>query len=211
MATQPAPRPDELSRFFPDGRSDRPLVSGTVARGHLRTDGHLFQGTGGSEFAAATNAAGWVAAANNPLAAVAIANQQYTQNANDVDTFPFPVTRAVLEHGQNRFMIYCVVCHDTLGTGHGIVVERGYTEPPSYHIDRLRKAPVGHFFKVISDGYGSMPMYRRQIPPRDRWAIAAYIRALQLSQHCAVDDLGGAMKAEWEAAKQKQAGGGQAP
>ncbi len=99
-----------------------------------------------------------------------------------IETFPFPVTLDVVKHGQNRFMIYCVVCHDALGTGHGKIVERGYTRPPSYHIDRLRQAPVGHFFEVISKGYGSMPSYGSQVPPLDRWAIIAYIRALQTSQ-----------------------------
>jgi mono/diheme cytochrome c family protein len=80
-------------------------------------------------------------------------------------------------------MIYCVVCHDPLGTGHGTIVQRGYTPPPSYHIERLRTAPVGHLFAVISEGYGSMPSYADQIPTRDRWAIVAYLRALQASQH----------------------------
>ena len=105
-----------------------------------------------------------------------------------VDTFPFPVTREVLEHGRERYMIYCVVCHDPLGTGRGKIVERGYTQPPSYHIERLRNVAVGHFFEVITNGYGSMPDYKQQVPPRDRWAIAAYIRALQLSQHFPVND-----------------------
>ena len=117
-------------------------------------------------------------------------------NCNDVDEFPFPATRAVLEQGRNRFMIYCVVCHDPLGTGRGKIVERGYTQPPSYHIERLRTVPVGHFFDVITNGYGSMPDYKQQIPPRDRWAIAAYIRALQLSQPCPVGDVPADLVAE---------------
>ncbi len=86
-------------------------------------------------------------------------------------------------------MIYCIVCHDARGTGRGKIVERGYTQPPSYHIERLRTVAVGHFFDVITNGYGSMPDYKQQIPPRDRWAIAAYIRALQLSQHFPKDQL----------------------
>ena len=80
-------------------------------------------------------------------------------------------------------MIYCVVCHDPLGTGKGKIVERGYTAPPSLHIERLRTVPPGYLFAVISDGYGSMPSYSAQIPVRDRWAIAGYLRALQASQH----------------------------
>ncbi len=105
-----------------------------------------------------------------------------------VEEFPIAITRETVQHGFDRFMIYCVVCHDALGTGHGKIVERGYTRPPSYHIERLRNAPVGHFFRVISNGYGSMPSYAAQISPRDRWAITAYIRALQLSQHCPAAD-----------------------
>jgi len=102
----------------------------------------------------------------------------------------------VLQHGQHRYMIYCVVCHDPLGTGHGKIVERGYTQPPSYHIERLRQAPVGHFFQVITDGYGSMPDYRQQIPPRDRWAIVAYIRALMRSQNGTLSDVPGSQREE---------------
>jgi mono/diheme cytochrome c family protein len=93
-------------------------------------------------------------------------------------------------------MIYCVMCHDPLGTGQGKIVERGYTPPPSYHLDRLRKAPVGHLFAVISEGYGSMPSYSAQIPTRDRWAIVSYLRALQLSQHFPEEKLTAEMRQE---------------
>ena len=113
-----------------------------------------------------------------------------------VDTFPFPVTLEVLEHGRDRYMIYCVVCHDSLGTGRGKIVERGYTPPPSYHIERLRHAPVGHFFDVITNGYGSMPDYREQVPPLDRWAIVAYIRALNRSQNGSLSDVPEALRGE---------------
>ncbi len=102
--------------------------------------------------------------------------------------FPFPITQEIVEHGFQRYMIYCVVCHDPLGTGYGKIVEQGYTRPPSYHVQRLRNAPVGYLFRVISEGYGSMPSYAAQISPRDRWAIVAYLRALQLSQHCPIDE-----------------------
>jgi mono/diheme cytochrome c family protein len=112
----------------------------------------------------------------------------------------------VLEHGRNRYMIYCVVCHDPLGTGRGKIVERGYTRPPSYHIERLRQAPVGHFFEVISKGYGSMPSYGSQVPPRDRWAIIAYIRALQTSQHFKVAELPDDLRREWQEQGKKEGG-----
>jgi len=101
----------------------------------------------------------------------------------DSDVFPFPVTQQVLERGRERFNIYCSVCHGRLGDGDGMIVRRGFRRPPSYHIDRLRQAPAGHFFDVITNGFGAMPDYAAQVSPRDRWAIIAYIRALQLSQH----------------------------
>jgi Cytochrome C oxidase, cbb3-type, subunit III len=106
-----------------------------------------------------------------------------------VDTFPFPVTLAVLERGEQRFNIFCSPCHDRVGSGQGMIVRRGYRAPPSFHIDRLRQAPAGHFFEVMSKGFGVMPDYAQQIRPEDRWAIAAYIRALQLSQHATLAEV----------------------
>jgi mono/diheme cytochrome c family protein len=111
------------------------------------------------------------------------------QGKNDAETFPFAVTIAVLERGRERFQIFCTPCHGILGNGDGPVVERGFRGPPSYHIDRLRKAPVGHFFDVVTNGYGAMASYASRIPPRDRWAIIAYIRALQLSQNATPADV----------------------
>ncbi len=107
----------------------------------------------------------------------------------DVTTFPIPITRVVLDRGQERFTIYCAPCHGRLGGGDGMIVRRGFSTPPTFHSDRLRSAPVGHFFDVITNGFGAMPDYRTQIPPRDRWAIIAYIRALQLSQHAPLADV----------------------
>lgn len=102
------------------------------------------------------------------------------------DYLPFPATKEVLERGHQRFDIFCAPCHSRLGDGNGMVVQRGYRRPPSYHIERLRSAPLGHFYDVMTNGFGAMPDYAAQIPPADRWAIAAYIRALQLSQHAPV-------------------------
>jgi mono/diheme cytochrome c family protein len=207
MAVQPSYRPDQPSGFFSDGRAARPLVAGTVARGHLRTDLQLFAGTRGSASApvAAAGALG-TAPSNLPMALALVGTLASQEEGDPVKEFPFPVTDKVLEHGKNRYMIYCVVCHDPLGTGRGMIVQRGYTPPPSYHIERLRQAPPGHFFQVITKGYGSMPSYRKQVPPRDRWAIAAYIRALQLSQHFPEKELTRAMRDQW-AEQKKQAGG----
>jgi mono/diheme cytochrome c family protein len=106
-----------------------------------------------------------------------------------VAEMPFPVTRELLLRGQERFNIYCSPCHDRVGTGHGMIVQRGYKQPTSYHIERLRTAPIGYFFNVITEGYGVMPTYAPQIPVADRWAIAAYIRALQYSQNARLAEL----------------------
>ncbi|HET7371289.1 MAG TPA: cytochrome c [Gammaproteobacteria bacterium] len=99
------------------------------------------------------------------------------------DHLPYPVTRKLLERGRDQFNAFCEPCHGRVGNGEGIVVKRGFPHPPSYHSQRLRAAPLTHFYDVITDGYGVMYSYADRVPPKDRWAIAAYIRALQLSQH----------------------------
>lgn len=114
---------------------------------------------------------------------------QAKERGNLVDTFPFPVTSMILKRGQERFNIYCAPCHDRVGTGQGMIVRRGYRAPASFHIDRLRQAPVGYFFDVMTNGFGVMPDYAQQVHPEDRWAIVAYIRALQLSQHARLTDV----------------------
>lgn len=106
----------------------------------------------------------------------------------DVNAFPFPITKEVLDRGQERYEIFCSMCHGLTGYGDGMIVRRGYRRPPSYHDDRLRQAPVGHFFDVITNGWGAMPDYSQQVPVQDRWAIIAYIRALQLSQQTFTGD-----------------------
>ncbi|HEX9142991.1 MAG TPA: cytochrome c [Candidatus Binatia bacterium] len=115
----------------------------------------------------------------------------YTGKVNGrlVDMFPFPITEKVLRRGEERFNIYCSPCHDRIGTGQGMIVKRGYQSPSSYHSERLRIAPVGYFFDVITRGFGRMPDYAQQVPPNDRWAIIAYIRALQLSQNAKLGDV----------------------
>lgn len=149
MQNQPRYKPLRKSDFFEDGRSSRPPVPGTVARGELRGDTYFYTGM---------------------------------MNGQAGDMMPFPTTQEVLERGRERYNIYCAPCHSRTGDGNGMIVQRGYRRPPSYHIDRLRKAPLGHFFDVMTNGFGAMPDYAAQIAPRDRWAIVAYIRALQLSQ-----------------------------
>ena len=146
MQVQPYQRPLVESDFYADKRSARPIITGTIARGHLDADAYFYTGKIG---------------------------------ANDGDYLPFPVNQQVLERGQQRFNIYCAPCHGEIGDGNGMIVQRGFRQPPSYMEDRLRNAPVGYFFDVMTNGFGAMPDYSQQVQPADRWAIAAYIRALQ--------------------------------
>jgi len=112
------------------------------------------------------------------------------------EAFPFAVTREVVDRGHQRFDIFCSPCHGRIGDGQGTVVQRGFQRPPSYHIERLRQAPVGHFYNVIANGKGRMYSFNDRIQPNDRWAIVAYIRALQVSQNVSVDDLPDAIVAD---------------
>ena len=111
-------------------------------------------------------------------------------------TFPMAVTPAVMQRGQERFNVFCSPCHGGTGSGNGMVVQRGFRAPPSYHEDRLRNAPVGYFFDVMTNGFGAMQDYASQVPVADRWAIAAYIRALQLSQRATLADVPADRRAE---------------
>jgi len=110
-------------------------------------------------------------------------------NGQPSETFPFPVTKEVVERGRERFDVFCSLCHGFTGEGDGMIVQRGFRHPPSLHDDRLKAAPAGHFFDVITNGFGVMYPYGYRVPPRDRWAIIAYIRALQLSRAVPVGDL----------------------
>lgn len=116
-----------------------------------------------------------------------------------VDTFPFPIDDEVMQRGRERFNIYCAPCHDAVGNGNGMIVQRGYKRPPSYHVDRLRDVPVGYFYDVIVNGFGVMASYSYQLKPADRWAVVAYVKALQLSQHAEADTLPEADRAALEA------------
>jgi mono/diheme cytochrome c family protein len=154
--------PFEASTFFEDGASSRPLVAGTVPRTDPRSLPEV---------------------ADRNLLLTGLKDGQPSRSA------PFPVDQAVLERGQGRYRIYCAPCHGEVGDGKGIIVQRGFTPPPSYHDDRLRDVPLGHFFQVISQGHGAMYSFAARIAPQDRWAVASYIRALQLSQNAKVSDL----------------------
>jgi mono/diheme cytochrome c family protein len=184
MADQPSYKPLERSEFFADHRSARPQVKGTVARGQLRIDTALFTGRVGP-----IRPLRAMEEIEGPKPQPAELRERFDERGTFVEEFPLPVDENLVVHGYHRFMIYCVMCHDVLGTGHGKIVERGYTQPPTYHSQVLREMPVGRIFAVITEGYGSMPAYAPQIPPRDRWAIVAYVKALQLSQRFPVADL----------------------
>jgi hypothetical protein len=157
MANQPRHDPLDASAFFPDGRSARPLVPGTVPRGSLDE---------APEFYSGRDAEGML-----------------------LDEMPIEVTLEVLERGRERYDIYCAPCHGFDGYGEGIIVQRGFPAPQSFHTDRLRAAPDGHYFDVITNGFGRMYDYSYRVNPSDRWAITSYIRALQLSQFATEEDV----------------------
>jgi mono/diheme cytochrome c family protein len=164
MANQPKNRPQSPSDFFADGRSARPVLDNTVARG-------------------------------------AIDNDVYNV-AKDFAGFPpaVKVNARLLERGQDRYKIFCTPCHGLQGNGEGMIAARGMKHPPSYHIDRLRQAPNGYFYDVMTNGFGAMYSYSERITPADRWAIIAYIRALQLSRNARVADLPAAVRQELDRA-----------
>ena len=151
MANQPKNRPLSPSEFFPDGRSERPLVENTVAHGSIAND-ELFV-------------------------------------PKDSNAFPLPMSQELLERGEERYKIFCAPCHGLQGDGNGMIAMRGMKHPPTYHQDRLRQAANGYFYDNITNGFGAMYGYSAQIPPRDRWAIIAYVRALQLSRNAKVAEL----------------------
>jgi mono/diheme cytochrome c family protein len=114
---------------------------------------------------------------------------QGKENGKDIADIPLPVDEGLIRQGRDAYELYCAMCHDRMGTGNGMIVQRGYKRPPSYHEQRLRDAPAGHFYDVITNGWGAMASYAFMVPPRERWAIVAYIRALQLSRAATAADL----------------------
>jgi mono/diheme cytochrome c family protein len=171
MQDQPKYLPYRGSEIFADSLSSRNLVEGTVPRGYLREDSELYLGK-----------------SSKPVAKAA-GDTSKAAPTNDVNEFPFPITREVLDRGEERYNIYCSPCHGILGDGKGMIANRGLNGPVNFHDERLRNAPLGHFFDVITNGLGRMQDYSMQIPPHERWAIIAYIRALQLSQNANVADV----------------------
>jgi mono/diheme cytochrome c family protein len=167
MHDQPKHKPFTASAMFRDHRSARPLVPGTVARDHLDADDHFFRGKVDGKPAE-------------------------TFPAGLADSFGGADTdwqATMLARGRERFQIHCTPCHGSVGDGNGMVVQRGMRRPPSYHIERLQKSPPGHFFDVITNGIGQMFDLSDRVQPADRWAIVAYVRALQLSQNALLADV----------------------
>ena len=166
MHDQPKLEPLEATTVFADGAGSRPLVEGTVARGHLREDKPFYTGrTAADEF---------------------------------LTELPVELDQELLHRGQSRFNAYCSPCHGRVGDGEGMVVQRGFKHPQSFHEERLRQSAVGYFFHVITNGFGEMSSYAAQIPAADRWAITAYVRALQLSQHASIEDISAEAAAQVE-------------
>ena len=173
MQDQPRYKAYKQSDFFRDGRASRDLPEGVVARGQLQEDKAFFTGkianpNPNAQVATTSDAAGNTLVASFP---------------NDIDEFPLPVTKELVDRGEDRYKIYCIVCHGPVGKGDGMIVRRGFPQPPTYHDDRLRNAPVGHFFDVMTNGWGKMNSYSDKLTAADRWAVVAYIRTLQLSQN----------------------------
>jgi mono/diheme cytochrome c family protein len=171
MYDQPRGKAYGPDASFSDGRADRTPPAGIVAR----TRGDLAGSSSGRRGDAAVLQA---------------------QRADDAATQPYPVDMALLRQGRERYDIYCLPCHSPVGDGDGRVVQRGFPPPPSYHIDRLRNAPDRYLYEVIRDGFGQMRPYRDRLTPDERWAVVAYVRALQLSQHAQVDALPAAVRDE---------------
>ncbi len=183
MQDQPKAIAYRASSFYRDGNASRQLVPGTVPRGYLRVDREFYFGkkSGTANGNQQVGSAGKMPA-NRPQDAGA--PNSAAMFPDDVESFPFPITKEVLERGQERYQIFCSSCHGLTGYGDGMVARRGFNKPApaSFHQDKLRQAPVGHFFDAISNGWGAMPSHASQVPVEDRWKIIAYIRALQLSQ-----------------------------
>lgn len=179
MHDQPKHKAFTGSVLFPDGRSARPLIDGTVARGHLEADDHLYRGK---------------------------------VDGKAAETFPFAVDAKVMERGRERYLIHCTPCHGALGDGNGIVVMRGMRRPTSFHTERLQKSPPGYFFDVITNGFGAMFDLADRIPHvEDRWAIVAYVRALQKSQNALVADVPAQHRAELDNPRPRTEGQTPAP
>jgi mono/diheme cytochrome c family protein len=209
MQDQPKMKPFRQSTFFRDGLSSRPPVEGTVARGFLKADTEFFTGKKAGRTAANTLGTPAQTPGPQPTTATGAAPQGAAAYPDDVEVFPIPVTKETVQRGKERYEIFCSACHGLTGNGDGMIVRRGFRRAATFNDDRMRQAPVGHFFDAITNGWGAMPSYAPQISPQDRWAIIAYIRALQLSQEIAQPAATPGAKASATPAASPQTGGHQ--
>ncbi len=208
MDVQPRCDPLEPSALFDDGRCSRLLIPETVARGQLQDDTLLYTGrepgqASGETGATDEQASGETGATDEQASGeTGTTDEQASGEGSDANNqplstvFPMPVTRDVLERGQQRFNIYCAPCHGRDGEGDGMVVRRGFPSPPSLHEERLQEASPGYLYDVIVNGIGVMPDYDGQVRVPDRWAIVAYVKVLQLSQNATLDDVPAEMRGE---------------
>ena len=184
MQDQPRMKPFRGTTFFGDGLSARQPIQGTVARGFLRSNTEFFTGKKSRTTAGPGTQSIQGQGQNQPQPQQAPQQAGATANAypDDIDYLPIPVTEEVVKRGRERYNIFCSACHGLTGNGDGMIVRRGFRRAASFNDDRLRQAPVGHFFDAMTNGWGAMPSYASQIAVHDRWAIVTYIRALQESQ-----------------------------
>lgn len=166
MHDQPKYEPYEVSTFFGDGQASRLPVPGTVARGLLRADSHLYRGVGA--------------------------------DGGFATTLPMELDRALVDRGRERYDIFCSPCHGRAGDGQGMIVQRGFKQPASFHEARLRDTPYGYFFDVMTNGFGEMSDYATQVPVTDRWAIAAYLKVLQSSHYTNIAELSAEERSQLE-------------
>lgn len=167
-------KPLRSTTFYQDGLSSRRPVEGTVPRGFLNEDTEYFTGKKAGRAGATTPGPQPGTTSTTATGAAAF--------PDDIEVFPLPVTEELVKRGKQRYEIFCSACHGFTGTGDGMIVRRGFRRAASFHDERLRAAPVGHFFDAMTNGWGAMPSYASQISVKDRWAIISYVRALQLSQ-----------------------------
>lgn len=181
MQDQPKMKPYRSTTFFADGLSARQPIPGTVARGFLREETEFFTGKKSRTTASAGTQTIPGQQAQQPGEQPQIPGQD-NSFPDDIDYFPIPINEDVVKRGRERYDIFCSACHGLTGNGDGMIVRRGFRRAASFNDDRLRQAPVGHFFDAITNGWGAMPSYAPQIAVQDRWAIVAYVRALQEAQ-----------------------------
>lgn len=189
-------KPLEPTHQSVGANTSRAIPAGTVYRGQIERDKLYPPSENGMSVKTMQRAGQLRETPSTPGNMGATGDFRVRGGGAQMTSFPFPVTKVVLDRGKERYEIYCTPCHGRTGAGDGMIVRRGFSQPPTYHQARLREAPVGHFFDVMTNGYGAMYPFASKISPEDRWAIVAYIRALQLSQNAQISDVPEAERAD---------------